>query len=71
MIKDGIFKQFPMEAVFGAHNWPGMPVGNCERAALIAACTSRAAVAATHMTRMRCTSEKSDVASAMVRDVKK
>jgi hippurate hydrolase len=27
MIKDGIFKQFPMEAVFGAHNWPGMKVG--------------------------------------------
>ena len=27
MIKDGIFEQFPMEAVFGAHNWPGMAVG--------------------------------------------
>jgi amidohydrolase len=27
MIKDGLFKLFPMEAVFGAHNWPGMPVG--------------------------------------------
>jgi len=27
MIKDGIFEQFPMEAVFGAHNWPGMKVG--------------------------------------------
>ncbi len=27
MIKDGIFEQFPMDAVFGAHNWPGMPVG--------------------------------------------
>jgi hippurate hydrolase len=27
MIKDGIFDKFPMEAVFGAHNWPGMPVG--------------------------------------------
>jgi amidohydrolase len=27
MIKEGIFEQFPMEAVFGAHNWPGMPVG--------------------------------------------
>ena len=27
MIKDGIFTQFPMEAVFGAHNWPGMKVG--------------------------------------------
>ncbi len=27
MIKDGLFSLFPMEAVFGAHNWPGMPVG--------------------------------------------
>jgi hippurate hydrolase len=27
MIDDGIFDKFPMEAVFGAHNWPGMPVG--------------------------------------------
>ncbi|MBX3637911.1 MAG: amidohydrolase, partial [Rubrivivax sp.] len=27
MIKDGIFDKFPMEAVFGAHNWPGMKVG--------------------------------------------
>ncbi len=27
MIKDGMFKQFPMEAVFGMHNWPGMAVG--------------------------------------------
>ncbi len=27
MIKDGLFRQFPMEAIFGAHNWPGMAVG--------------------------------------------
>ncbi|HEY6086724.1 MAG TPA: M20 aminoacylase family protein [Burkholderiaceae bacterium] len=27
MIKDGIFDKFPMEAIFGAHNWPGMAVG--------------------------------------------
>ena len=27
MIADGIFDKFPMEAIFGAHNWPGMPVG--------------------------------------------
>lgn len=27
MIKDGLFTLFPMEAVFGAHNWPGMQVG--------------------------------------------
>ena len=28
MIKDGLFEQFPVEAVFGMHNWPGMPVGS-------------------------------------------
>ena len=28
MMKDGLFEQFPMEAIFGAHNWPGMPVGH-------------------------------------------
>ncbi|MGB3290303.1 MAG: M20 aminoacylase family protein [Burkholderiaceae bacterium] len=27
MIDDGLFKLFPMEAVFGMHNWPGMAVG--------------------------------------------
>jgi len=27
MIKDGLFEQFPMEAIFGMHNWPGMAVG--------------------------------------------
>ena len=27
MIEDGLFEQFPMEAVFGMHNWPGMQVG--------------------------------------------
>jgi len=27
MIKDGLFDQFPMQAVFGLHNWPGMAVG--------------------------------------------
>jgi amidohydrolase len=27
MIKDGLFEKFPMEAMFGAHNWPGLPVG--------------------------------------------
>jgi hippurate hydrolase len=27
MIKDGLFEQFPMEAIFGAHNWPGLKVG--------------------------------------------
>ena len=28
MIKDGLFTHFPMEAVFGMHNWPGMPAGS-------------------------------------------
>ena len=27
MIKEGLFDKFPMEAIFGAHNWPGMAVG--------------------------------------------
>lgn len=27
MVKDGLFERFPMEAVFGIHNWPGAPVG--------------------------------------------
>jgi hippurate hydrolase len=27
MIKDGLFKLFPMQAIFGVHNWPGMAVG--------------------------------------------
>jgi len=27
MIDDGLFTRFPMEAVFGMHNWPGMPAG--------------------------------------------
>jgi amidohydrolase len=27
MIKDGLFDQFPMDAVFGMHNWPGSEVG--------------------------------------------
>ena len=28
MIEDGLFEQFPMEAVFGMHNWPGYPQGS-------------------------------------------
>ena len=28
MIKDGLFKKFPMESVYGLHNWPGMPAGH-------------------------------------------
>jgi hippurate hydrolase len=28
MIDDGLFEQFPMEAVYGMHNWPGMEAGS-------------------------------------------
>ncbi|QDQ85433.1 M20 aminoacylase family protein [Paraburkholderia megapolitana] len=27
MIDDGLFTKFPVDAVFGIHNWPGMPAG--------------------------------------------
>ena len=27
MIRDGLFERFPMEAIFGIHNWPGLKVG--------------------------------------------
>ena len=28
MIRDGLFEQFPMQAVFGMHNWPGLALGS-------------------------------------------
>ncbi|VWC75995.1 amidohydrolase [Burkholderia lata] len=28
MIEDGLFERFPVEAVFGVHNWPGIPEGH-------------------------------------------
>jgi hippurate hydrolase len=28
MIKDGLFDRFPVDAVFGLHNWPGVPAGS-------------------------------------------
>jgi amidohydrolase len=28
MIRDGLFRDYPMDAVFGMHNWPGMPNGH-------------------------------------------
>ncbi|MDR1661947.1 MAG: amidohydrolase, partial [Azoarcus sp.] len=28
MIEDGLFERFPMEAVYGLHNWPGLPAGH-------------------------------------------
>lgn len=27
MIADGLFQRFPMDRIFGWHNWPGLPVG--------------------------------------------
>ena len=27
MVEQGLFTSFPVEAVYGMHNWPGMPVG--------------------------------------------
>lgn len=27
MIQDGLFERFPVDAVYGLHNWPGEPVG--------------------------------------------
>jgi hippurate hydrolase len=27
MIKDGLFERFPVDAIFGTHNWPGLGVG--------------------------------------------
>jgi amidohydrolase len=28
MVEEGLFQKFPVESVFGLHNWPGMPVGS-------------------------------------------
>jgi hippurate hydrolase len=27
MVEEGLFERFPVEAVFGLHNWPGLPAG--------------------------------------------
>lgn len=27
MIEDGLFERFPMQAIYGLHNWPGAPAG--------------------------------------------
>jgi amidohydrolase len=27
MVEEGLFERFPCEAVFGLHNWPGLPLG--------------------------------------------
>ncbi|MDR2207634.1 MAG: amidohydrolase [Azoarcus sp.] len=28
MVDDGLFDRFPMEAIYGMHNWPGLPAGD-------------------------------------------
>ena len=28
MIEDGLFERFPVDAVYGLHNWPGLPAGD-------------------------------------------
>jgi amidohydrolase len=28
MMRDGLFERFPMDAIFGMHNWPGMAAGH-------------------------------------------
>lgn len=28
MIDDGLFERFPMDAIYGLHNWPGVPAGH-------------------------------------------
>lgn len=30
MIDEGLFEQFPCDAIFALHNYPGVPVGQCE-----------------------------------------
>lgn len=27
LVEEGLFRRFPVDAVFGLHNWPGLPVG--------------------------------------------
>jgi amidohydrolase len=27
MVEDGLFNRFPVEAIYGLHNWPGLPAG--------------------------------------------
>ena len=28
MVEEGLFARFPMDAIFGLHNWPGLPMGS-------------------------------------------
>lgn len=39
MIDDGLFDRFPCDAIYGLHNWPGLPVGHfsiCEKGMMAA-----------------------------------
>jgi hippurate hydrolase len=41
MVQDGLFHRFPMDRIFGWHNWPGLPVGTIavhDRAVMAAGC---------------------------------
>ncbi|WP_372623510.1 amidohydrolase [Falsiroseomonas sp.] len=41
MVAEGLFARFPMERIFGWHNWPGLPAGTIavhERAVMAAGC---------------------------------
>lgn len=40
MVEDGLFSRFPVDAVYGLHNWPGLPVGRMALAAgpMMASC---------------------------------
>jgi hippurate hydrolase len=40
MMEDGLFDRFPVDAVFAAHNWPGLPVGSfaVSRGPMMASC---------------------------------
>jgi amidohydrolase len=40
MVEDGLFSRFPVDTVYGLHNWPGLPVGRMALAAgpMMASC---------------------------------
>jgi amidohydrolase len=40
MVEEGLFRRFPVDSVFGMHNWPGLPVGEfaVRPGAMLAAC---------------------------------
>ncbi len=42
MIEEGLFERFPVDAVFGMHNWPGLPAGQfAVRAGPVMACADQ------------------------------